>query len=336
MRRPNRFSYPNMKLGGATPPPPVVIKNPELPIQGLETAYGWMTLDKVASFKLAFEWYANNMLGLLFGDPLDVDRQKTYDRATKAKNLGDQGATEGEKFQAWTTALHLYEKVWSKKPLPKIDDALTSTTPPPAVQNVLTVLQNLNTIFQPYVKFRATFNPSREFLQGEILIPYVDLDAFVAEQPLKIALNEVPTVAKVMSLVDDGEGNMNLDGRAFMTNLPLLLSQVGQWATDSSKQVFKPIGKSSISVAPPKVSSTPKVPRTPSANPSVKLSNSQVLHMTGASCRMKGKRADVVDMMVDGMTVGAFKAAVSAKYNTGSGLALAVLKAAIDAGLVTV
>src|ERR1017187_4684327 len=184
-----------------TPTPiAIVVPTPDLP--KLQTAYDWMRVDRTAGFKLVFEWYAANRMALLYGAPLDEIRQKSYDRAVKAKALGDSSNMEGEKMQAWSTALHLFEKIWSTKNLPLLDAALNNNTQPgSAVSNIQAVLANLNKAFTPHVRFRVTFNAEREFLEGEILLPEAELDQMVGLPPLTVALNEIPTAAKVISQI---------------------------------------------------------------------------------------------------------------------------------------
>src|ERR1017187_4254747 len=106
----------------------IVVPTPDLP--KLQTAYDWMRVDRTAGFKLVFEWYAANTMALLYGAPLDETRQKSYDRAVKAKALGDSSNMEGEKIQAWSTALHLFEKIWAGKNLPLLDTVLDSGIQP--------------------------------------------------------------------------------------------------------------------------------------------------------------------------------------------------------------
>lgn len=290
----------------ATAPPPIAIKVQILDPSGLKTAYEWMVLDKILGFKLAFEWYANNTITLLHKDALDADRQKTYDRATKAKSLGDSATIEFEKIQAWSTALHLYEKVWSAKDLPKVDDGLNATVTGQHIQDVQAVLANLNGAFaQSGARFRVTFNPEREFLEGEILIPSAELDVMIGMAPLKVILGEVITVAKVTGLVTDAKGNTTLDGEKFMANLPVVLANVYAWAMHADK-LTRPLGKApklakvkATSTSTSTTSAGPRAPR-PRLNQVINVINLGLV-------RVRGKRLLAVQAMVDGMTISQYK-----------------------------
>lgn len=323
MRRSNRTRF-----GGQTapPPPPVAITAPILPLQDLQTAYDWMVLDKIASFRLAIEWYNKHLNSLLFRVPLTTEQQKTYDRAKKAQELGSSSNINGEKVQAWSTAIHLYEKIWTAKNLPQLDPALNSISPSPAVQNILKVIDNLNGVFSQYgCKFRATFSDSRELSEGEILIPYKDLDRMVSKQPFRVALDEVPTVCKVISLVH-ADGKVSLDGTKFMTQLPILLTSVGEYA--ANREAFKALGKSafatlvqSTKTRAPKAPSTPGTPIAASGKVS---RNMKIRIINLALSKSKGARQAAVMLIKDGMTVAEYaKAIVAANLDISAGPSIA-------------
>ena len=275
MRRPRMPKAPTRRIHfvksfGA--PTAIKIEPPKIDNDGLRAAYEWLVVDKVPALKLAFEWYAHNTPALLFGDPLDEARQKSYDRAGKSRAIGDSTDFPEEKFTAYGTAIKLYEKTWASRSLLTLEDAQTTITEvSDRVKNVQTVLTSLNTAFQGMVTFRMTFNAEREYLRGEILIPKVELERSVPLTPLKIVLTEVPTVAKALSIVEvdvetgkdaDGmtitERQQQLDGEKFMTLLPTLLDNIASWAAGDRTLASKAIGKAIHTVKPAATFTKPK------------------------------------------------------------------------------
>jgi len=297
-----------------------------------------MTLDKMIGFKLALEWYAVNNIALLWNDPLTADKQKSYDRALKAKQLGDSSNMEGEKIQAWSTAIHLFEKIWSHKvpDYPLLDKAAHASAISPYITNVQTVLTNLNAVFAPAgCKFRVTFGVDREFLHGEILLPQTEIDAMIPQAPLTVVLAEVPTVAKVVSIVSDADGNQKLDGALFMQKLPEVLNLASAWAASLGGAANKPVGKA------PRVAKAPKakVPGAAGNAPAgPRIKGSQTIHLVpGARNTMTGKRLAVFNLVKDGMTVNELQTEAEAKVGAGfRSRSLAVLKVMIAQGTVTI
>jgi hypothetical protein len=227
-----------------TVPKIIKLKAPKLDIRDLASAYEWLTADRALGFRLAFDWYGANLTALLYGDPMDADRQRQYDKATKAKSLGDSSNIEFEKIQAWTTALHVYERVWAKRNLPKVDAALDTAVPNRRMAQIVAVLANLNAAFEGHgVRFRVSLGTDREFGNGEILVPQTELAAMVAQAPIKAALAEAVTVAKVTSVVTNADGNAELDGVLFMTNLTAILAGIHEWAAKIPHNGFRTSGK---------------------------------------------------------------------------------------------
>jgi len=230
------------------PPAAIKTKAQKLDLGGLHAAYGWLPLDQPVGFRLAFDWFGSAVPQLLRGDPLDTDRQRSYDRAVKAKALGDQACTPEEALHAWSTALRLYEKVWSSKNLPSVDAAITA---PPgrqvaAIQNLLAAL---NKAYLGRATFGVTTGAAREYEGTSVRVPVAELTALTAQPAIKAVLAEAVTVAKLIS-VDNGK----LDGAKFLANLPLVLDGVGEWAGG----------------APQPKATTPVTPRTPRASTGIK------------------------------------------------------------------
>ena len=244
-----------------TAPKPIKFKPIALDLRGLQQAYDWMPVDKVISFRLAFEWYATNIVNLMFGKALTEEQNKDLDRATKLKALGDDSTSEGEKENAWKSALRRYEKIWAEKDLPKVDTALATTTPDKNVASLQTVLTNLNQVYRNFdVHFRLTSGEERESVEKDILLPRTELEQMVGQPPIKTALNEAINVAKVISIVTV-EGQQQLDGSLFMTHLPLVLKEVGDWASTTSG-ISKPVGKI-LRTPTPKATPVPEAPSAP-------------------------------------------------------------------------
>ena len=217
-------------MSNGRPPAAIKTKATKLDFAPLHAAYEWMAVDKPAAFRMAFDWYGLNITGLLKGDPFNPERQKSYDRALKAKALGDQAGTPEEALHAWTTALRLYEtKVWPAKNLPPVEPALSA----PASQRVaavLNVLTSLNKAFAGFASYESTPAAIREYSGTAVKLPVAELHGMATQPVLKVALGEAVTVTKLASVTDG-----KLDGAAFMANLPKVLEAVGNWSAGAPK-----------------------------------------------------------------------------------------------------
>jgi hypothetical protein len=295
-----------------TVPLPIAVQPLRLDLTGLQTAYEWKALSVTLGLQLAIEWYANNITMMIAGAPLDSDQIKTYDRALKAKALGENNTSEGEKAQALTTAIRLFEKLWAmKNSLPLVDAAAPQKGQ--HVQDVMTVLGNLNGAFAVSgTKFRITFNADREFLNGEVLIPSAELDQMIGHPPLKTVLGEVPTVTQVLSIVTDEEGTASLDGVKYIATLPTVLSNVYDWAAKAGR-LMKPVGKVPKAGRASRKAATPGAPR-PAAGPRApKVSPHATIHVINLGLvRVGGKRMVAINVLRDGMTLADYKQALQA------------------------
>jgi len=338
-RRPrNPFAAPPRRNHGPVPPPPVVAAAPTYDLTKLRIAYEWMALDKLVGFKLVVEWYAASQVALLYKDPLDADRMKKMERAQLAVNQANGTNIEHEKTAAWRAAIRLFEKLWAHKAAdwPLVDKIESAPLAASAhIINIQTVLSNLNGAFAPAgCKFRVTFGQEQEFLFGEILVPQADLFAMIPQTPLAVALNLVPTVAKVLS-IRTVDGKQEFDGTLFMQKLPEVLNHVGVWA--GAGNVNKPVGKAPKAPKAAKVPGAPRAPRV--ANPNaVSIKPGMTITLTGASiAKLKGSRVTVFNLISNGMAVRDLQAAAGAKIGTGwKSRSLAVLKALVTAGVITV
>ncbi len=307
-------------------PAAITIKPPKLDFGGLNAAYEWLPADKPLGFRMAFSWYAENAVALLHGDPLDTDRQRAYDRAVKAKVLGDGGQTEGEQLQAWTTALHLYEqKVWPAKPLPKVDEALTAQ-PGKRVAAAKAVLANLNAAFSGHLAYTLGTGADREWGEGTVSVSAAELERMAAQSPLKTALSEVLAVAKAVSIVTE-DGKRRLDGALFMANLPRVLESVNAWA-EKQDRLTKAVGKTT------KVTRIPKTAARSASNSTNFLPNGAVITIV-KDHGLKGKRAECMNLLKTGMTVKEFREALS-RNGFNSGYVKWTLDEAMKSGCVTV
>ena len=254
-----------------TPPAAIPVLAPTLNLAGLSEAYSWMSIDRLASLKLAHEWYAEAITPanhkpspLLYQAPLDAAQQKTFDMAVKVKGVGNSTPYPEEKATFLEKTIRMYEQIWSGRNLPKLDDAKAATTVSSHVQAVQKVLSNFNAAFASTARFRMTFGIEREFLEGEVLLPKAEVERMIGEPPLKAVLAEATTVAKVASITTV-DGQQKLDGQKFMATLPQVLSQVYAWAASADKPM-KAIGK--VTVMPASASGTaPKVRATPVSVP---------------------------------------------------------------------
>lgn len=241
----NPFGVRAQRSSGAAPKP-IKMKIPKLDVSGLEAAYEWMVVDKLLSFRLAFEWYAENVPTLLFGDPLDADRQKRYDRATKSKTLGDSATDYGEeRLHAYATSIHLYENVWPNRGLPKLDDAVKVATPSKRVGEVQQVLACLNEAYkESAVTFGITMGTEREYGRGSVLLPQGELYSLIGRPPIKVVMSEALSIAKLSAAVTDPQtGETELDGGLFMSALPTILGGISSWAENYSGNLARAFGK---------------------------------------------------------------------------------------------
>jgi len=273
------------------PPKPVTVVAPKLNTAGLQAAYEWMPVDQHLGFRMAYEWYndaINPKTGvspLLYQDPLNEDRQRAFDRATKAQNLGNHAGTDGERLHAWATGLRLYEKVWAAKPLPKIDEALAATQTSDRVRNITTVLSALNDAFAPCgVRFKVTLGTERDLDNSIIYLPQSEVEQLVGQPPLKTVLNEVTAVAQAISVHmviatnEDGTVQTGPDGKplmvpeldvaAFFANVPKVLAAVATWSEGYNGSLTKRVGK--VVTA----NKAPRTPRVPSQAPAAASTSS--------------------------------------------------------------
>ncbi len=323
-----------------TAPKPIKMSVIKLDPDGLRQAYEWMTVDRTASLRLALDWYNTNLTTLLHGDPLDADRQKHYDRAVKSANIGEHTTFDGERQTSWTTALRLYEKTWPNKSLPTVGEATQAadlgSQPTRRVSDIRTVIDMLNGAFEKLVTFRMTFGSEREFDGEQILVPVTELAAMVPMTPLKSALREAPTVAKVLSVALDPVTNEKmLDGARFMETLPTLLDKVADWAA-TGDLARKAVGKAAVT----RKSSTPRAARVPGAPraPRSKANTAQIIKVVHGviTPSFRGIRSKIADLLRSGQTVAEYQASVAANipgkhtWDTKT-----VLEAYVAAGAVT-
>lgn len=239
---------------GSNPPPPIEIKAAKLNFNGLTQAYDWATIDQVFGMRLAFGWYNENAPILLAMDPPDAIRQKTYERAVKAQKLGEGTTIIDEQKQAFTTALHLFEKLWSSKQsaLPLIDPALAPDAKP---SKSLTWQQTLLEAFKVFQPFGMNYVPSNQTERvvtprwnelptdpplsiqvSDVYIPVTEL-AQMRGSVLSILMQEAVEVAKQTSINYVGDVPQ-LDGGAFLAILPKVLEAVA--ATAGGKVALAP------------------------------------------------------------------------------------------------
>ena len=310
-RNPFRVPKPTKRA-----PKPIRVVAPKLDTSGLERAYEWFPVSAKTAFKLALEWFGNNLPTLLFGDPLVGDRERMYNRAVKAQTLGENNTEENEVIQAWKTAITQYEKVWASRKLPSLAEAMNNTKVSKRVENIQTVLTSLNNAFRGLVSFSITFRPDREYRDSEILLPETEIERMIPYTPLKLALAEAPTVAKVLSIVTDTDGNQSLDGEQFMIRLPNLLEAVADWAGSDRDLAYKAIGKVSVRSAPVAADPTaPPVTHAPRATAVGRgKGGSKSIHVIDASLmpRMNGKRKTALDAVLTSATVNELKANLAA------------------------
>ena len=330
-----------------TAPQPITMKFAKADPDGLRQAYEWMTVDRTTSLRLALDWYNANLTTLLRGDPLDADRQKSYDRGVKSAAIGDHTTFDGEREASWTMALRQFEKTWAAKNLPTVGEAMQASdigsVPMRRVTDVKTVIEMLNSAYDKLVTFRITFRSEREFDGEQVLIPIAELTAMVPQTPLKSALGEAVTVAKVLSVALDPETNEKvMDGARFMVVLPEILAKVADWAV-TGDLARKAVGKATV--AKPTVTTAHKSGvaakvRAARNNPKIKFRDSDVFRVPKPFVNgngRTGKAGQAFDLLTDGITYRQYKAAViKANPKNGGWYVLDTLRYAVAHGLATV
>ena len=102
----------------------------------------------------------------------------------------------------------------------------------------------------------------------------------------------------------------------------------------------KPAAKKAAAKKPPAKKAAAKAPAKKAPAKPAPAAKDPVLHLTDTPCDMRGKRADVLKCLKDGMTLGALKTAVAKKFANDASWnntrTLVVVKAAVAAGFVTI
>lgn len=325
---------------GNTPPPPIEVKVAKLNFTGLSQAYDWVTIDPAFGMRLALKWYEENAPILLATNPLDAIGQKTYERAVKAQKLGEGTTIPDERKQAFTTALHLFEKLWSAKQpsIPLVDSALAPDAKP---SKFLAWQRTLLEAFKVFEPFGLTYIPSTETTRSvltvgsvsnsnklTICIPVTELSQ-MRGSVLSVLLEEAVEAAKQTSVVEVA-GVPQLDGNAFLATLPVILKAVADTAG----------GKSTVAPAMPKGAKV-KVGGTTSEAAVSGQRTRQVLYLNhqvvnilrqGNPCKAGSIQASRFALLKSGMTVGEYrKAQAAAGFNTGlSSLVIGVSKGFVE------
>jgi hypothetical protein len=311
-------------LGGTrrrrnAPPKPIEVKVGKLDFTGLAQAYDWATIDIDFGLKLAFSWYDQQIPMLLALDPLDKSGQKTYDRATRTRKLGTGNTSEGERRTAWTTALHLYEKLWAEKQpkLLKVDEALAPEAKPSKAVVWQQQLFEGFKVFEPFgVHYQLSAEQERAVVPGlaiaTIHLPISEL-AQMRGSILSSLLKEAVEVAKQTSVVDVG-GTPQLDGNTFLAKLPLVLDAVAVVAGGKGAVTTPVVVKASTATSSSRADSSQQKAAN-AASVGVCLNDEAVIHLLDPNgiSRYKGLNATRFSAIKNGMTLKEYRAAVVGK-----------------------
>lgn len=325
MARRRRFGAPSAprRRPGNVPPPPIEVKVGKLDFSGLTQAYDWATINQVFGMRLAFGWYDENAPFLLALNPLDAVGQKTYERAVKAQKLGEGTTIVDEQRQAFTTALHLFEKLWSgKQPnLPLVDPALAPDAKP---SKSLAWQQTLLEAFKVFQPFGLTYVPSAEAnrsivfaskvpetMEQVVHVPVTEL-AQMRGSVLSVLLKEAVEVAKQTSISYAGDVPQ-LDGNLFLTALPKVLEAVA--ATAGGKSAAAPkIPRANSAVSGSRIDASQRKAAY-AASVGVQLNDEAVIHLIDPNgiSKHKGLNAIRFSVIKDGMTIKEYRAAIVGK-----------------------
>ena len=323
-----------------TQPKPITIKRPTIDLAGLELAYGWMTYNRNTGLEMATDWYGANAPYLLVGQPLTPDQQKTYQRASKAAELGKQEVTPEAVEHALTTSIRLYEKIWTETTRMGAAPSNSNATA------VKTVVDNFNTTFGKFnVQYQPTTTEEREFSDQpkfngmeshtayNVRVPFKELLDLAGKSPLESALAEAPAVTQMLSVatrleLDEKTGMYNkvaeLDGAKFMENLPNVLHAVYEFVAGSNSKLTQPVGR---------IRQTATIKGTASITRTKKWADSDVINVLKPSHPFTGELGRKVDLIKDGMTVAEFK---RARRKAGLGSGCYPIETAVKKGYVKV
>lgn len=228
------------------PPRAIKIPPPKVNTDGLHMAYAWHRADAQLGLRLALEWYDSNLSKLLLAQPLTEETRRTYDRAAKSKALGGSSTELPEKETAWSTAIRLYEKVWSTRfrlPILAVEATKVSGSRTRQVAAAAGVLERLNAAYgsDSFRFIPITADSRRVNLQeGSIGIPISELVSMAGLPPLQAILRETVTVAQATAIGVNEVGETVVDLPRAFAQLPSLLEQIANWAAaQGPRELFK-------------------------------------------------------------------------------------------------
>lgn len=201
---------------------------------------------RVQALYEAINWWDAAILYFLSKKPMDSTQLSTYEKANKARALGLQGTTVGEKEAGMVMALKMYEKLWGeagKSPtiatyVEKLDAVKAELT---AKANALqerftTVIDTLSSAFTPLgIKFAVqNTDVQRQYDgNGTITLSRTLAKALIARMRtngvLSVLFSEAPMVLNVLSIETDPDGRLVQNMTRLRTQLPTLLESILQY-----------------------------------------------------------------------------------------------------------
>lgn len=233
--------------------------------------------DRIQAMTDAILWYDAAMPFLLAGLPgkaLDPNQQRTFGVATKARNLGMQGATDGEKETALLTCLRRYETIWTNTPKvntfydqyrEKEQEFQEKLAKEKAKYD--TVLIPLNTAFLPmgvsfaiqdHEKPRQIDVNRRQVLLSKGLMTSL-LEKLKTEGVLPVLFSEASTALYTFAMEKDEQGSPKPNLGNLAKNIPVMLGNILQFAStvNPKSQLFH--GYEGTVTATPVQAPAPKV-----------------------------------------------------------------------------
>lgn len=239
---------------------------------------------RVQALYEAINWWDAAILYFLSKKPMDSTQLSTYEKANKARALGLQGTTVGEKEAGMVMALKMYEKLWGeagKSPsivayAQKLDAVKADlTAKASALQDRFTaVLDLLTSAFTPLgIKFAVQNSDVQRQYDGNgtITLSRTLAKALIARMKtngvLSVLFSEAPMVLNVLSIETDPEGRLVQNMTRLRTQLPGVLDSMLQYCQQVPRGRLFRSAPDTLEAKPEEIAAKkPRQPRAPKAS----------------------------------------------------------------------
>lgn len=213
--------------------------------------------ERVAALAEAIQWWDAAMLVYLAEAPLSPEDIKSFDKATKARQLAIHGTTDDERETGFLRTVEIYEKIWADKyNLPRIKDSratLAATIDQLKAEEVEfakrfeDITNVLNTAFSSFgVSFVVSRGATcdREFDGFQTISLSANLCKALAEKrrkegTLSLLLSEAYTVLKASGFEHAPDGTAGLNYQKAFKNVPNMFAAVMAACASTGGKVLK-------------------------------------------------------------------------------------------------